>query len=148
MSNALRPTPSTGTPSAAPDDDWKATALVFRGQRQALIASNIANADTPHYQARDISFSAALEEASRSKPPAPMATTSPGHIAPDLVAPRSTLQFAEYALPSQTSLDGNTVDMDRERASFVQNSILHQLAVASLDDELKEFKMAASDPRR
>lgn len=47
MSNALRPTPSTGTPSAAPDDDWKATALVFRGQRQALIASNIANADTP-----------------------------------------------------------------------------------------------------
>jgi len=40
------------------------------------------------------------------------------------------------------------VDMDRERASFLQNSILHQLAVASLDDELKEFKMAVSDPRR
>ncbi|MCY4754397.1 flagellar basal body rod protein FlgB [Pelomonas aquatica] len=151
MSNALRPTPSTGAPTTATDDDWKATALIFRGQRQALIASNIANADTPKYQARDISFSAALEEASRVRPaaqPAPIATTAPGHLAPTLVAPRNTLQFAEYALPSQTSLDGNTVDIDRERASFAQNSILHQLAVASLDDELKEFKMAIADPRR
>ena len=148
MSNALRPTPSSGAPTTAIDDDWKATALVFRGQRQALIASNIANADTPNYQARDISFSAALEDASRVRPAAPMATTSPGHLAPSLVAPRSTLQFAQHALQSQTGLDSNTVDMDRERASFAQNSILHQLAVASLDDELKEFKMAITDPRR
>lgn len=148
MSNALRPTPSSGAPTAPSDDEWRATALVFRGQRQALIASNIANADTPHYEARDISFSAALEDASRARPVAPMATTAPGHLAPDLVAPRSTLQFAEYALPAQTNLDGNTVDLDRERASFAQNSILHQLAVASLDDELKEFKMAITDPRR
>jgi len=104
MSNALRPTPSTGAPTTATDDDWKATALIFRGQRQALIASNIANADTPKYQARDISFSAALEEASRVRPaaqPAPIATTAPGHLAPTLVAPRNTLQFAEYALPDK-----------------------------------------------
>lgn len=148
MSNALRPTPSSGAPTTAIDDDWKATALVFRGQRQALIASNIANADTPNYQARDISFSAALEDANRVLPAAPMATTSPGHLAPSLVAPRSTLRFAQHALQSQTGLDSNTVDMDRERASFAQNSILHQLAVASLDDELKEFKMAITDPRR
>lgn len=148
MSDPLRPTPSTGAYAGAPDDDWKAAALVFRGQRQALIASNIANADTPHYQARDINFSAALEEASRARPATPIATTSPGHLAPELVAPRSTLQFAQYAVPSQTALDGNTVDLDRERASFAQNSILHQLAVTSLDDELKEFKMAIADPRR
>lgn len=148
MTDSIRPTPTGAAAATAQDDDWKATALVFRGQRQMLIASNIANADTPGYKAQDISFSAALEQASRTSPTAPMATTSPGHLAPDLVAPRSTMQFAQYALQSQSSLDGNTVDMDRERASFAQNSILHQLAVASLDDELKEFKMAVSDPRR
>ena len=148
MTDSIRPTP-TGVAATKPaDDDWKATALVFRGQRQALIASNIANADTPGYQARDMSFSAALEQATRITPTAPLTTTSPGHLAPDLVAPRSTMQFAQYAVPSQTNLDSNTVDMDRDRGSFAQNSILHQLAVASLDDELKEFKMAVSDPRR
>ncbi len=148
MADSIRPTPTGAAAAKASDDDWKATALVFRGQRQALIASNIANADTPGYQARDITFSAALDQASRANPTPPLATTSPGHLAQELVAPRSTLQFAQYAVPSQTSLDSNTVDMDRERGAFAQNSILHQLAVASLDDELKEFKMAVSDPRR
>ena len=148
MSEPLRPVSSSSAAASATEDDWKAKALVFRGERQALIASNIANADTPNYQARDISFSAALAQANRQVPAAPLATTSPQHLAPDLVSQRSTLQFAQYAMPAQSNLDGNSVDMDRERASFAQNSILHQLAVASLDDELKEFKMAVSDPRR
>jgi flagellar basal-body rod protein FlgB len=147
MSSPLRPTPSSTTPVNTADDEWKATALIFRGQRQALLASNIANADTPRYQARDISFSDALSAANRLRPAAPLTKTTPGHLAPDLVAPRSTFELAQYALPSQSSLDGNTVDLDRERASFAQNSILHQLAVASLDDELKEFKMAVSPAR-
>lgn len=147
MTSPLRPASSGAAPAKPPDDEWKATALIFRGQRQALIASNIANADTPRYQAREITFSAALEAASQARQASPMKATAPGHLAPDLVAPRTTLQLAQYALQSQSSLDGNTVDLDRERASFAQNTILHQLAVASLDDELKEFKMAVSLPR-
>lgn len=148
MSDSLRPTPSSGAAPIAADDDWKGTALIFRGQRQALIASNIANVDTPRYQARDINFAAALEEAKRSRPATTIAITSQRHLAPDLVAPRTTMQFAQFALPSQSSLDGNSVDLDRERASFAQNSILHQLAVTTLDDELKEFKMAIAAPQR
>lgn len=147
MSIPLRPSSSAAARGDAMDEDWKATALVFRGKRQALLASNIANADTPHYQARDISFSAALEQVSRARQ-ASMSVTSPRHMAADIVSPRTTLEFAQSTLQSQPSLDGNTVDLDRERASFAQNSILHQLAVTSLDDELKEFRMAITDPRR
>ncbi|MBX9794117.1 MAG: flagellar basal body rod protein FlgB, partial [Burkholderiaceae bacterium] len=60
----------------------------------------------------------------------------------------STLSFARFVVPTQSSLDGNTVDMDRERSAFAQNAIMYQFALNSLDDEWKEFKMASSDPRR
>lgn len=93
-------------------------------------------------------FSAALEQATRDMPPTPLATTSPQHLSADVGVQRSTLEFAQFVQPAQTNLDGNTVDLDRERAAFAQNAILYQLAVTSLDDELKEFKQASSDPRR
>lgn len=148
MSDSIRPTPTGAGATSAPDDDWKAKALLIRAQRQTLIASNIANADTPHYRARDIDFSAALEQATRSLPTTPLATTSPQHLAADVgVQQRSTLEFVQFVRPAQTNLDGNTVDLDRERAAFAQNAILYQLAVTSLD-ELKEFKQASADPRR
>lgn len=148
MSDSIRPTPTGAGAASAPDDDWKAKALLFRAQRQTLLASNIANADTPHYRARDMDFSAALEHATRAMPPTPLATTSPQHLSPDVGVQRSTLEFAQFVQSAQTNLDGNTVDLDRERAAFAQNAILYQLAVTSLDDELKEFKQASSDPRR
>ena len=56
------------------------------------------------------------------------------------------IEFGDHT--HQSNLDRNTVDMDRERGEFVRNAIICQLAVSSLDDEYKEFKMAASDPRR
>lgn len=146
MSDSIRPTP-TGT-NSVPDDDWKAKSLLLRAQRQTLIASNIANADTPNYRAQDIDFSAALEQAARSLPTPPLTATSPQHLSTDVGVQRSTLEFARFVQPMQTNLDGNTVDLDRERAAFAQNAILYQLAVTSLDDELKEFKQASSDPRR
>ncbi|WP_423461147.1 flagellar basal body rod protein FlgB [Ottowia sp. VDI28] len=130
---------------AAVDDDFNARALLLRGQRQALLASNIANADTPGYRAQDIDFKEALRSA--TEPTMKLSSTSTAHL-PTTETPQSTLAFARYALSAQPSLDGNTVDMDRERASFAQNSILYQFAVSNLDDEYKEFKMASSDPRR
>lgn len=148
MSDALRPITPVAATASAGEDDWRATALRFRGQRQVLIASNIANADTPHFKARDMSFSAALEDAARSRPATSIATTSLQHLTPTLAAPRSTVEFAQFARPAQDNLDGNTVDIEQEQASFAQNAILHQLAIASLDDEVKEFRQASAAPTR
>jgi flagellar basal-body rod protein FlgB len=89
-----------------------------------VIASNIANADTPGYQARDLDF------ASRrcARPPAAPArrwelgTTAPGRDARAAGASGRRSPALRYAPPSQTNLDSNTVDMDRERASFADNA--------------------------
>ena len=66
---------------AAEGDEWKANALVLRARRQAMLASNVANADTPGYKARDIQFSEAMEEAERSSA-IPLSSSSSGHVVP------------------------------------------------------------------
>ena len=102
--------------------DFQGQALSLRAERQRLIASNIANADTPGYVARDIDFAQALREATGSIQPARAVNTSqPGHIVGSAGA-RAEPNLL-YATPSQTNLDRNTVDMDRERANFVDNSV-------------------------
>ncbi len=129
------------------EDEWKARALVFRGQRQALLAANLANADTPGYRAHDASFAQALQGATGALG---MNTTSAAHARGGaVVIPRSTLDFAatlQPVAPVQPRLDGNTVEPDRERGAFVSNSVLYQFALSLVDDELKEFRMASSDP--
>lgn len=133
---------------AAADDEWKEKSLILRGYRQSLLASNIANADTPGYRAKDINFSEALRMAANQLPAPQVATTSQGHIAGSTAAfaERSTVSFVRYASAAQTSLDNNTVDMDRERASFASNAILYQFTAMAFEDELQEFKVASSDP--
>ena len=105
--------------------DFQGQALVLRAERQRLIASNIANADTPGYQARDMDFAAALREATGEVPAkGAMAVTSAGHIAP--AAGATAEPNLLYARPSQTNLDSNSVDMDRERAAMADNSVKYE----------------------
>ena len=97
--------------------DFHAQALALRSERQRLIASNIANADTPGYVARDFDFSRALGEAtaaSRAGMPARRSALSGSELA------------LRYATNPQDSLDRNTVDMDRERASFADNTVKYE----------------------
>src|SRR5476649_1643031 len=97
--------------------DFQAQALSLRSQRQGIIASNIANADTPGYVARERNFSQALRDATgASSPAATLAATQPGHISANAAGGGTTLSTLQYAAPSQTNLDNNSVDMDRERA--------------------------------
>lgn len=119
--------------------DIHAKALVLRAERQRIIASNIANADTPGYVARDINFKEALTQmtgeggselskvslqASTSSGPS---TTNPRHMALSGLS-QSQLSGSElsYTVQSQPSADGNSVDLDRERASFVDNSVHYE----------------------
>lgn len=121
--------------------DFQTQALVLRSERQRLIASNIANADTPGYQARDMDFASALREATGAQRPADaMATTQRGHIAPPAGA-RAEANL-KYALQSQTSLDRNTVDMDRERATFADNAVHYEATLRFINGSVKTLTSA------
>ena len=116
--------------------DFQAQALSLRSERQRLIASNIANADTPGYVARDMDFAAALREATGQQTTAgQMAATTRGHLQP-MAGARAEANL-RYATPSQTNLDRNTVDMDRERASFADNSVKYEATLRFINGSVK-----------
>ena len=120
--------------------DFHAQALSLRSERQRLIASNIANADTPGYVARDVDFAAALRDATGSGQPATrLAASQPGHIgaAGGSGAGGASFSTLRYAMPSQTNLDRNTVDMDRERASFVDNTVKYEATLRFIGGNVK-----------
>lgn len=100
------------------------TAMNVRAYRQELLASNIANADTPNFKARDVDFKSALDNAMMGKKDGPleMATTQAGHIGN---APNSNPYGSKvaYRTEYQGAVDGNTVNMDIERAAFAENSL-------------------------
>lgn len=133
-----------------PDEEWRGKALILRAQRQALLAGNIANADTPGHKTTHIDFQEAMQIAMKRLPARPLQTTSTKHATTSAFSTpaQSTLDFTRYVIPSQASLDNNLVDMDRERAAFSKNAILHRMAIDILTDEYKEFNLAASDPRK
>ncbi|MDP1924021.1 MAG: flagellar basal body rod protein FlgB [Thiobacillus sp.] len=113
-------------------------ALRVRDQRQQVLASNIANADTPHYKARDIDFKASLQ-AAMSGSGAPggvaMAATVPGHLAGK--ASQSGQAGLLYRTPAQGSVDGNTVDMDAERAAFTENAVQYEFNLTRINQQIK-----------
>ncbi|MBV4366171.1 flagellar basal body rod protein FlgB [Erwinia sp. BNK-24-b] len=116
-------------------------ALNLRAQRQEILASNIANADTPGYQARDIDFASQLskvmEQGRAQGTGMSLATTSSRHIAAQSAEPSSADLM--YRVPSQPSLDGNTVDMDRERTEFADNSLKYQTDLTVISGQIKSM---------
>jgi flagellar basal-body rod protein FlgB len=117
-------------PRLADTLQFQAQALTLRAERQRLLASNIANADTPGYVARDLDFAAALREAAAAAG-GPGARPAAGGTA--AVAER----HLRYAAPSQSNLDGNSVDMDRERASFADNSVKYEATLRFINGQLR-----------
>ena len=109
-------------------------ALILRGQRSSILASNIANVDTPHYKARDIDFSAMLRAASAGTGDRlSLASTHRGHIAAqESMAPAQLL----YRNPLHASLDGNSVDGHVEQAEFAQNALMYQTSFSFLNSKI------------
>lgn len=118
--------------------DFHAKALVLRAERQRVIASNIANADTPGYTARDFDFREALSAAQQAPIGAIGATnglaggpTHPGHlpIGGSAIGSLGQSPRLAYTAQSQPSMDGNSVDLDRERANFADNSVRYEASL-------------------
>lgn len=113
-------------------------ALGLREQRQEILAANIANADTPGYQARDIKFSSELKKAlgkDQMQHTFSMTLTSSRHIA-GTVSHKPGVDLL-YRVPDQPALDGNTVDMDRERVQFVDNALKYQADITMISGQIK-----------
>ncbi|MGH6646143.1 MULTISPECIES: flagellar basal body rod protein FlgB [unclassified Aquabacterium] len=132
--------------------NFQADALALRSERQRLIASNIANADTPGYQARDFDFASALRNAtgqassgasSLSPAKLQLATASAGHLGRG-GAPAGSKEATDmnYATPAQTNLDSNTVDMDRERATFADNTVRYEATLRFINSQVKTLNTA------
>jgi flagellar basal-body rod protein FlgB len=121
------------------DEQFEARALGILSERQQLIASNIANADTPNYKARDFDLREAMREANLYRaPPLSLAATSASHQAGALQRTAQALALM-YPLPSQGSVDGNTVEMDTERAKFAENGLRFQFSLNQVKDDGKDM---------
>lgn len=120
-------------------------ALGLREQRHKVLASNIANADTPNYKARDMDFGSELKRAvelGRSRGNGlTLSRTSERHIEGQAAASAAESDLL-YRIPAQPSLDGNTVDMDRERTAFADNSVRYQAALTILNSRIQGLKNA------
>ncbi|MGA2551702.1 MAG: flagellar basal body rod protein FlgB [Burkholderiaceae bacterium] len=116
-------------------------ALKLSGERQQMVASNIANADTPNYQAVDMNFAQALQRVQSNTPTVALATTAPGHLAPSAESTQIA-NAAVYSTAPQPSLDGNTVDMDQQRATFAEATVQYQAAFTFLNGQIKTIMSA------
>lgn len=119
------------------------TAINLRQQRQEVLASNIANADTPNYKARDFDFKTALQDVMTERmrlADTRLALTSARHIPGAAVSPDSAELL--YRQPLQPSLDGNTVDMDVERVAFADNTLRYQSDLTIISQRIKTMLAA------
>lgn len=124
--------------------DFQSEALLLRAERQRAIASNIANADTPGYVARDFNFREALMAATSGPKPLTLAsTTAAGHIPLQAQMSDEALKAKlGYSVNSQPSLDSNTVDLDRERANFVDNAVRYEATLRFINGQAKTMLSA------
>ncbi len=113
-------------------------ALLLHGQRIGVLATNLANADTPNYKARDIDFSEVLAHSDDA--PLPMAVTQASHISFN----DSELSAGQlkYRNPYQASLDGNTVEMPVEQAAFSENNVRYQASLTFINQKIAELQLA------
>lgn len=112
-------------------------ALRLRSERQQLLASNIANADTPNFKAKDMDFNKAMQAAlSAQKSASGMAQTSPQHLAVQGMMQSSAIFERK---PVQNNLDGNTVDMDTERNEFTENALRYEVGLSLAHEDIKKL---------
>jgi flagellar basal-body rod protein FlgB len=125
-------------------------ALQLRTQRQSVLASNIANADTPNYKARDFNFQEALASATGNAVQKPggapsalkLTLSSTQHISQGSAKPASTDAPLLYRASNQPSIDGNTVDLDVERAQFADNAMRYQATAQFISGQVRSMLLA------
>ena len=119
---------------------FHSAALRLRSERQQVLSANIANADTPGYKAQDFDFARALGNA-LSPSASAAGAADPRHIP---IGPRAGSPTLQYRTGSQPSIDGNSVEMDAERAQFADNAIRYEATLRMLNGQIKSIMSAIS----
>lgn len=117
-------------------------ALLFRARRMEVLAANLANADTPHYKARDLEFSTLLDD--KLAAAASLETTNAAHLRGDSTSAREALK---YRMPHQPSLDGNTVESDLELARYAENAVSYQASLLFATGKISTLRLALTGGR-
>lgn len=113
-------------------------ALKFRALRNQVLSSNIANADTPNYKARDLDFGTALKSARHET----ISLTKTSELHKQAWATSRDGARTMYRIPSQPTLDGNTVAMDVEQAAFAENALQYRASLSFLDGTIRSLRYA------
>lgn len=118
------------------------TVANLRASRQELLASNIANADTPHYKARDFDFQSALKTAltGRGNNALALTQTSSRHLAGSETSPIAGA--LRYRTEFQAAVDGNTVNMDVERSAFTENAMQLEASLTFIRERFRGLQSA------
>jgi len=115
-------------------------ALSLYSQRSSILAANLANADTPNFKARDIDFKSILSRAADKKSNATtMTATTAGHIGTSSAA-LAAERF--YRQPDQPSLDGNTVEVQKEQAAFTDNAMRYMATLRFVTGKVQGMMLA------
>lgn len=114
-----------------------APAMALRAERSQVLANNLANADTPGYKARDLDFKSALAQAAQA---GDLRTTNPRHMSTATQADGSARLL--YRVPSQPSLDGNTVEANAEQARFSENAMRYEASLSFLERRVSSMRNA------
>ena len=118
--------------------DLHSTALAVRARRNKVLASNIANAATPHFKARDIDFQDEIRRAAGDNKNVALATDAK-HIQASLRGPTSELLYRD---PVSASRDGNTVEMNVEQMELSENVIRYQTSLTFLNNKISGLMSA------
>jgi flagellar basal-body rod protein FlgB len=122
--------------------------LDFRTQRQDLLASNIANKDTPGYKAEDLVFERSLEKAMYADVPGPLKTTNEKHFDGRNTPPLELVKGQRIHSASPfPDFDGNTVDLDREMAKMAENQLMYNASIRMLTHQFRMLKTAITEGR-
>lgn len=108
-------------------------ALALRARRAEVLASNLANVDTPNYKARDFEFRAALDRAQQGL--GTLKVSHPSHIAG--AGSAAAMPELAYRIPLHASLDGNTVDASQEQAAFAENALQYRASLTFLNSRIR-----------
>lgn len=115
-------------------------ALDLWQRRTEVLANNLANADTPGYLARDVDFRKVLAAANGSPDGLPLQAGTPGQIG----AAGQSADGLAYRVPTQPSMDGNTVDEQAEQAAFAANGVHYQASLSFITAQIRMLRTAIS----
>ena len=115
--------------------------LDFRSLRQNMLSANVANSETPGYKARDLVFEEALGKAMRAGEPGPLQVRSPRHFDGNDAEPLALVTPETIRSGNPVgSIDGNTVDLEREMAKLGENQIMFQVLTQALNTRFRELR--------